>query len=318
MTHVTICKLIGLAKEKEILELAIKQGFPSLLIGETGVGKTYLIRNIAESHGKHLVRVSLNGEVGVNELLGKWLVKSGSTYWQDGVLIDAMRHGKWILMDEINAALPEVLFCMNALLDDSKSLTLAEKDGENVTPHADFRLFASMNPPDEYAGTKEMNKALLSRFSIVISMREYSPAVELDIIKIQTGIDDYTGRIMIDVANAIRGLKRKKKIWYTCSVRDVVSWGRLLKSDGVSLGDGFVFAILNKAHIDEHKIISDCVSSATNIDVDWDKSAEDMSRLLTQDIANSIKILEEKRDNLSKILSTLEGNVSRMKLEVNK
>ena len=105
-------KLIGLEKEKLTLELAAKANFPTLLIGETGIGKTYVLQHLAREYKQKITRVSLNGEIGINELLGKWLAKDGSTYWQDGVLIDCMKKGHWIIMDEINAALPEVLFCL--------------------------------------------------------------------------------------------------------------------------------------------------------------------------------------------------------------
>ena len=78
-------KLIGLEHETTLVQLAVDNNFPVLLVGETGQGKTYLLDSVAKRLGKKCVRVSLNGEVGMNELVGKWLIRDKETYWQDGV-----------------------------------------------------------------------------------------------------------------------------------------------------------------------------------------------------------------------------------------
>lgn len=311
-------RVIGLTKEQDILKLAIENNYPVMLIGETGVGKTYLINHMAKEMDKRAVRVSLNGEIGINELVGKWLVKEGSTFWQDGILIECMRKGWWVILDEINAALPEVLFCLNSLFDDARSLVLTEKDGELVTPHPDFRAFATLNPPEEYAGTKELNKALLSRFPVVLQMEYYNPAVELDIIKYQTGIEDAIGRIIVDVGNCLRSLKQKRKIWYTCGTRDLVNWARLICCNGHSLEDTFIYSILNKCSDEEKPIVIKEVKSACKVKFNWASSAETISRKLTDDLAIDIQKLEDKRKSLKDSCDMLQVEISNMKQEIAK
>ena len=45
-----------------------------------------------------------------------------------GALVEAIRHGWWILLDEINLATPETLQCLSSLLEDSKgTFILTEK-----------------------------------------------------------------------------------------------------------------------------------------------------------------------------------------------
>lgn len=311
-------KVIGLEKEQDILKLAVENNYPVMLIGETGVGKTYIVNHVARMMGKRSVRVSLNGEIGINELVGKWLVKDGSTFWQDGILVECMRKGWWVILDEINAALPEVLFCLNSLLDDSRSLVLTEKDGEIVTPHPDFRVFATLNPPEEYAGTKELNKALLSRFQVVLCMEYYTPAVELEILRYQTGIEDSIGRIIIDVGNCLRKLKQDRKTWYTCSTRDLVNWARLLCSNGHSLEDTFIYSILNKCSEEEKPVIVKEVKNACKVQFNWASSASLVNKALTEDLAIDIKKLEDKRQTLSASCDKLKSEVASMKQEIEK
>ena len=82
----------------------------------------------------------------------------------DGLLVDAMRKGHWVLLDEINLASQETLQGLTGILD-GQSLCLTEKgDLEQVQRHKDFRLFAAMNPPTD-VGKKELPIALRSRFT---------------------------------------------------------------------------------------------------------------------------------------------------------
>ena len=82
----------------------------------------------------------------------------------DGLLVEAMRKGYWVLLDEINLAASETLQALAGVLD-GQSLCLTEKgDVEPVPRHKDFRIFAAMNPPTD-VGKKELPVALRSRFT---------------------------------------------------------------------------------------------------------------------------------------------------------
>lgn len=82
----------------------------------------------------------------------------------DGLLVEAMRKGYWVLLDEINLAASETLQALAGVLD-GQSLCLTEKgDVEPVPRHKDFRIFAAMNPPTD-VGKKELPIALRSRFT---------------------------------------------------------------------------------------------------------------------------------------------------------
>lgn len=70
-----------------------------------------------------------------------------------GVLIDAMRKGYWIILDELNLAPTDVLEALNRLLDDNRELFVAETQ-EVVKAHPRFMLFATQNPPGLYGGRK--------------------------------------------------------------------------------------------------------------------------------------------------------------------
>lgn len=155
----------------ETVTFAINMNMPVLLIGETGVGKTSAIRYLASATNTNLRRVNVNGSMTAEDFVGQLLVDKTGTYWKDGVLTEAMRNGWWIVIDEINAASAEILFVLHSLMDDDRYIVLTDHpQREIVRAHKDFRLFATMNPPERYSGTKDMNKALLSRFGLTITV----------------------------------------------------------------------------------------------------------------------------------------------------
>jgi len=82
----------------------------------------------------------------------------------DGVLVQALKQGHWLLIDEINLAPAETLERLSGLLESpAGSVVLTERgDILPVERHPDFRLFACMNPPTD-VGKKDLPDALRSR-----------------------------------------------------------------------------------------------------------------------------------------------------------
>ena len=226
-------KFIDHGEILKTLAIAIRDNLPVLMIGESGTGKTSAIRFLANQTGNGLRRVNLNGGTTADELVGRQMINDKGTYWVDGILTEAMRKGEWIVLDEINAALPEVLFVLQSVLDDDGYLVLNEKnDKEIVYKHTNFRLFATCNPP-EYAGTKEMNKALLSRFAVCINAEFPPEKVEMDIIENHLGNAIAKSEMaikLVGLANETRKAKELGTADYAINTRDVLNTLRLTEN----------------------------------------------------------------------------------------
>jgi midasin len=100
----------------------------------------------------------------------------------EGALVEAVRKGKWVLLDEINLASSETLQRLCGLLDDrTGSLTLTERgDAIAIERHSGFRIFAAMNPATD-AGKKDLNPTIRSRFTEVY-VDELLDPVELRVV----------------------------------------------------------------------------------------------------------------------------------------
>lgn len=91
---------------------------------------------------------------------------NGKFEWRDGIIVEAMKKGQWIVLDEINLAEPAVLEGLNSLLDGDRSLVLTDHLNERVKAHPNFRVFATANPvTNEYGGRKKLSPAMRNRFT---------------------------------------------------------------------------------------------------------------------------------------------------------
>lgn len=247
---------------KKIMEqvgIAISYNMPVLLVGETGTGKTSLIRHLAVNTKNAFVRVNHNGGTSVEDIVGRWIIDgSGKTVWVDGILVKAMKLGYWYLADEINAAGAEINFLYHSLLDDDGKILLAEKGDEVVVPHPNFRFFGAMNPPAEYAGTKELNKALLSRF-VVVKIEFPSPQVEQEILVQRTKVDPAVAENMILFAAQVRAMHVKGDIQFVFSTRDLIQWATMF-----SIYKKYIvsaeMSVLNKISSDDIEGVKDLIN----------------------------------------------------------
>ncbi len=258
--------LVEKEKEDQVEKVlkGIQMNFPVLLIGPTGSGKTALVRYLAYKTHNAFRRIQLNGSTGVDNFVGRWLINDKGTYWQDGILTSAMKNGEFLLVDEINAALPEILFILHSVMDDEHSLILDEKGNEIIKPHPDFRLFAAMNPSEDYAGTKEMNRALIDRFPIVLEIPYPQASEEKAIVSAHTGLSDTPAKTgersiltrMVELAGTLRKMNDDAQLVFTCSTRQLIYWGKLIENYGVK--KAAQITLVNKADIeDRNKIIDE-------------------------------------------------------------
>ncbi|HEV8178477.1 MAG TPA: AAA family ATPase, partial [Gemmatimonadales bacterium] len=177
---------------------AITRNRRLLLVGDAGSGKSSAIEQIAARIGYPCRRLNLNGETGVSEFVGQWIVKGQEMAYLYGVLPTAMRCGHLLVLDELDAAQPEVLFVLQAVLE-GKPLLLTET-GESVQPHRNFRLMATANAVGDdsglYAGTRVQNAATMDRWDLILRVGYPKPAEESELVQRRTGV-------MADVANRL-------------------------------------------------------------------------------------------------------------------
>ncbi|KAM7223879.1 hypothetical protein V8F06_000895 [Rhypophila decipiens] len=138
--------------------------YPILIQGPTSAGKTSLIEYLANITGNKFVRINNHEGTDIQEYLGTYVSDSeGKLKFQEGVLVQAMRSGSWLCLDELNLCGSEILESLNRLLDDNRELLIPETQ-EIVRPAEGFCLFATQNPAGLYGGRKVLSRAFRNRF----------------------------------------------------------------------------------------------------------------------------------------------------------
>ncbi|CAG8452138.1 711_t:CDS:10 [Ambispora gerdemannii] len=163
MPHYILTKSV---KEKlnSLARVITSKKFPVLIQGPTSAGKTSMIEYLAKRTGHRFVRINNHEHTDLQEYLGTYVSNSeGKLEFQEGVLVEALKNGYWIVLDELNLAPSDVLEALNRLLDDNRELLIPETQ-QVVEPHKDFMLFATQNPPGLYGGRKVLSRAFRNRF----------------------------------------------------------------------------------------------------------------------------------------------------------
>ncbi|XP_011610045.2 midasin isoform X2 [Takifugu rubripes] len=213
---------------------------PVLIQGETSVGKTSLIQWLASATGNHCVRINNHEHTDIQEYIGCYSSDNrGKLIFKEGVLINAMRRGYWIILDELNLAPTDVLEALNRLLDDNRELFVAETQ-EVIKAHPGFMLFATQNPPGLYGGRKVLSRAFRNRF-VELHFDEL-PSKELEnILHQRCSLPPSYCTKLVNVMEDLQAFRRGSSVFAGkhgfITLRDLFRWAdryRLEEQEGAS------------------------------------------------------------------------------------
>ena len=158
---------------KEILEMgiaALLQKENLLLAGSKATGKNVLAENLAWIFGRPSYNISFHVNTGSAELIGTDTFEDNQVKLRRGSIYQCAQYGGFGILDEINMAKNDAVSVLHATLDYRRSIDVPGYD--KIELHNAARFIGTMNYG--YAGTKELNEALVSRF-MVIDMPEQTP-----------------------------------------------------------------------------------------------------------------------------------------------
>ena len=233
-----------------------------LLVGPTGAGKSSLIMQLAARLSWPLTRANLHGETSAADFLGQHKVKDGNVYFEYGVLPVAMREGRILVLEEIDAADPGILFVLQSVLEENGALVLTDHGGEVIQPHPRFRLVATANTlglGDEqglYAGTQVMNASFLDRWTAVFHIGYLPEPEELKLITAKAPMLDHTlASGMVKLAGAVRKAIEEEQVFATFSTRRLLAFAR--KTASLGLARALEVTVLNKLAKNDRAIVAE-------------------------------------------------------------
>ena len=254
--------------------LAILAGFNHnrrvMIQGYHGTGKSTHIEQVAARLNWPAVRVNLDSHISRIDLIGKDAIKLKDgkqvTEFHEGILPWALRNPVAIVFDEYDAGRADVMFVIQRVLEHDRKLTLLDQN-EIITPHSNFRLFATSNTvglgdtTGLYHGTQQINQAQMDRWSLVATLNYLSVEVESAIVLAKSpSYDSEEGKSvikqMVTVADLTRTAFMNGDLSTVMSPRTVINWAsnaEIFKD----VGYAFRLTFLNKCDELERQIVAE-------------------------------------------------------------
>ena len=218
---------------KDIKKIVSSKAFyPIFVTGLSGNGKTMNVSQACAVANRECIRVNITIETDEDDLLGGYRLQDGQTVWQDGPVIEAMKRGALLLLDEIDLASNKIM-CLQPILEGNG--VFLKKINQFVKPAKGFNVIATANTKGQgsddgkFIGTNILNEAFLERFPITIEQAYPSNKIEEKILlnvmsdkKLTSTVDSEFASSLVTWADIIR------KTYYEGGVDELISTRRLV------------------------------------------------------------------------------------------
>lgn len=237
---------------------ALLAGENILLVGPKATGKNVLAENLSAVLGRPEWNISFYLNTDAASLIGTDTFKDGQVSFRPGPIYRCATQGGIGILDEINMAKNESLAVLHATLDFRRIIDVPGYDQISLDPAT--RFIATMNYG--YAGTRELNEALASRF-MVINM----PVIRRD--DLTKLLMSQHPRLKRDFAEQLSDLFqdiRKKCDSSEISTKPLDLRGLIaavsLVENGLELGQALELGIMNKSFDDfERQLVADMIAA---------------------------------------------------------
>ena len=237
---------------------AILCGENLLLAGSKATGKNVLAENLAQAFARPAWDVSFHVNMDAASLIGMDTFEGGEVRFRPGPVYLCAKHGGFGVLDEINMAKNEALAVLHAVLDFRRAIDVPGY--ERIPLAEETRFIATMNYG--YAGTRELNEALTSRF-VVIQM----PTITEENLEklLRTQFPDLNSKYVRQFALLFLDLQKKcdsaEISTKALDLRGMLDALRLMRR-GVAAGAALDMGITNKAFDSyEQGLIRDAIAA---------------------------------------------------------
>ena len=203
--------------------------YPVFITGLSGNGKTFSVEQACAQLKRELIRVNVTVETDEDDLLGGFRLVDGETVWHDGPVVNALKRGAILLLDEIDLASNKIM-CLQSVLE-GKGVFL-KKINQYVSPTAGFNVIATANTKGKgsddgrFIGTNVMNEAFLERFPITFEQAYPAMTTEkkilMNLMNSLGVVDEEFADKLIVWADTIR------KTFYDGGVDEIITTRRLV------------------------------------------------------------------------------------------
>jgi MoxR-like ATPase len=224
-------------KEAELL-LSGKNKLNLWVDGDSGLGKTSCILNILRQQNREAIRFNCSYHQDVDDLIGGHRLIGGDTVYFDGAVVVAQERGATLLLDEVDAADPKLLFEIQSVLEGNG--VLLKKIGRMSYPKPGFQVIATGNTKGrgdltgDFAGTNVQNKSFLDRFDAAMTWKAPVEDEMTKILKANSSLTEDVISLMAKWYYQILQGAEASVVPVIVSPRRMLSIGKILENFGVT------------------------------------------------------------------------------------
>jgi hypothetical protein len=171
--------------EGEVYDICRAEGWPVLLTGEAGTGKTSSGRNYAAQRGLPFVTIECTQQIDQSNTQGRFVPTGvgNSVIWKYSQLATAIQQPSVILINEMTRMPAKAAGLFLRLLAEGE--LLIEPLNEVIKVHPGVLFIADQNTGLGYTGTSKQDAALVDRFDVKLEFH-YDTSIEANFIKSPT------------------------------------------------------------------------------------------------------------------------------------
>ena len=240
---------------------ALLAGENILLVGPKATGKNVLAENLAAVFARPQWDILFYLNTDAASLIGTDTFRNGEVSLREGPITQCAKAGGFGVLDEINMAKNESLAVLHATLDFRRIIDVPGYDRIALAPAT--RFIATMNYG--YAGTRELNEALASRFMVIqmpiISVENLKKLLYAQHPAIREEYADQLALLFGEIRQKCESAEISTKALDLRGLLAAVS----LVENGLNLGDALELGIVNKSFDDfERQLIHDILAARIN------------------------------------------------------
>lgn len=237
---------------------ALLAGENLLLVGPKATGKNVLAQGLSAAFGRPEWDISLYINTDASSLIGADTFENGKVTLRRGPILRCAEEGGFGILDEINMAKNESLAVLHATLDFRHIIDVPGYDV--VRMHDATRFIGTMNYG--YAGTRELNEALASRFLIIqlpiISEENLTKLIRDQFPSIRPEYAAQFAKLFDEIRRKCRGGEISSK---ALDLRGLLSAIRLMQR-GLGAVPAIHMGVVNKCFDEyERQLVSDMINT---------------------------------------------------------
>lgn len=251
---------------------ALLAGENLLLVGPKATGKNVLAENLAAIFGRPQWDISFYLNTDAASLIGADTFKNGEVSLRRGPIYQCAVAGGFGVLDEINMAKNESLSVLHATLDFRRIIDVPGYERIELAPGT--RFIATMNYG--YAGTREINEALASRFMVIdmpiISVENLGKLIRSTFPTLRPEYEQQLAELFHELRNKCDSSEISTKALDLRGLLASIS----LTRQGLDLDEALEMGIVNKSFDDfERQLVSDVISARISSGLNKDKLFEE-------------------------------------------